>query len=168
MEVALVVNNLGGTSNLELSIMANGAIRYLGEPLHFHDVIVLDGLSALCSHLIVVDKMQVKVTRVYMGSLMTSLEMAGISLTLLKLKQKWDEYLGKQCWMYMDWPCRRFSMALRLEREKNIASPCFVFYSGSGNETRRPCAYHKDSCNSKYFILAIKRNLGYKIIYQIA
>ena len=30
MEVALVVNNLGGTSNLELSIMTNAAIRYLG------------------------------------------------------------------------------------------------------------------------------------------
>ena len=34
MEVALVVNNLGGTSNLELSIMANGAIRYLGRWLY--------------------------------------------------------------------------------------------------------------------------------------
>ena len=30
MEVVLVVNNLGGTSNLELSIMTNAAIRYLG------------------------------------------------------------------------------------------------------------------------------------------
>ena len=30
MQVALVVNNLGGTSNLELSIVTNGAIRYLG------------------------------------------------------------------------------------------------------------------------------------------
>ena len=28
-EVALVVNNLGGTSNLELSIMAGSAINYL-------------------------------------------------------------------------------------------------------------------------------------------
>ncbi len=31
MKVALVVNNLGGTSNLELSIVANSAIRYLGK-----------------------------------------------------------------------------------------------------------------------------------------
>lgn len=30
MEVVLVVNNLGGTSNLELSIVTNSAIRYLG------------------------------------------------------------------------------------------------------------------------------------------
>lgn len=29
----LVVNNLGGTSNLELCIMTNAAIRYLGEQL---------------------------------------------------------------------------------------------------------------------------------------
>ncbi len=46
MRVALVVNNLGGTSNLELYIMANSAIRYLGEipstatlipaPIHYH------------------------------------------------------------------------------------------------------------------------------------
>ena len=132
-----MVNNLGGTSNLELSIMANGAIRYLGEPLHFHDVIVLDGLSALCSHLIVVDKMQVKVTRVYMGSLMTSLEMAGISLTLLKLKQKWDEYLGKQCWMCstvctsmygvicIDWHCRLFSMTITASMEEKGRFPLF-------------------------------------------
>lgn len=31
MRVALLVNNLGGTSNLELLIMANAAIRYLGK-----------------------------------------------------------------------------------------------------------------------------------------
>ena len=30
MKVALVVNNLGGTSNLELSIVAKAAIRHLG------------------------------------------------------------------------------------------------------------------------------------------
>ena len=35
MEVALVVNNLGGTSIQELNIMANGAIMYLGRWLHF-------------------------------------------------------------------------------------------------------------------------------------
>ena len=31
MSVALLVNNLGGTSNLELLVMANAAIRYLGR-----------------------------------------------------------------------------------------------------------------------------------------
>ena len=32
-EIVLVVNNLGGTSNLELCIMTNAAIRYLGKPI---------------------------------------------------------------------------------------------------------------------------------------
>jgi len=31
MKVALVVNNLGGTSNLELAVVANSAIKYLGK-----------------------------------------------------------------------------------------------------------------------------------------
>lgn len=61
MEVVLVVNNLGGTSNLELLIVTNAAIRYL------------------------VDTMNLKVVRVYMGSFMTSLEMAGVSFTLLNV-----------------------------------------------------------------------------------
>eukprot|EP00731_Ephydatia_muelleri_P027864 Em0019g737a len=61
MEVALVVNNLGGTSNLELLIVTNAAIRYL------------------------VDAMKLKVVRVYVGSFMTSLEMAGVSFTLLNV-----------------------------------------------------------------------------------
>ncbi|XP_019854543.1 PREDICTED: triokinase/FMN cyclase-like [Amphimedon queenslandica] len=67
--VGLVVNNLGGTSNLELSLIAGSAIDYL--------------TSKLCYN----------VTRAYMGSLMTSLEMAGVSLTLLRIKDHWTEYL---------------------------------------------------------------------------
>lgn len=30
-EVGVVINNLGGTSNLELAVMANDTIRYLGK-----------------------------------------------------------------------------------------------------------------------------------------
>ncbi|ESO95911.1 hypothetical protein LOTGIDRAFT_175047 [Lottia gigantea] len=60
--IALVVNNLGGTSVLEINIVANEAIQYLEEKsLH--------------------------VERVYCGSLMTSLEMAGVSLTVLKINE---------------------------------------------------------------------------------
>lgn len=59
--MALVVNNLGGTSVLELNIVARAAITYLTQGK------------------------EVKVDRVYVGSLMTSLEMAGISITLLHL-----------------------------------------------------------------------------------
>ncbi|XP_027050132.1 triokinase/FMN cyclase-like isoform X3 [Pocillopora damicornis] len=59
--VALVVNNLGGTSVLELNIVARAAITYLTQGK------------------------EVKVDRVYVGSFMTSLEMAGVSITLLHL-----------------------------------------------------------------------------------
>ena len=39
-------------------------------------------------------KLEYNVTRAYMGSFMTSLEMAGVSLTLLKLTDRWAECLG--------------------------------------------------------------------------
>ncbi len=42
----------------------------------------------------IVDKVGVVVIRVYMGALMTSLEMAGVSLTLLKMKPEWRQCLG--------------------------------------------------------------------------
>ncbi|EDO48638.1 predicted protein, partial [Nematostella vectensis] len=61
--IALVINNLGGTSNLELNIVARAAIKYL------------------------VQSKGVSVDRVLMGSLMTSLEMAGVTLTLLQLNK---------------------------------------------------------------------------------
>ena len=40
------------------------------------------------------DKLQLSVDRVVYGSLMTSLEMAGVSLTLLKMEEGWDQYIG--------------------------------------------------------------------------
>ncbi|KAK7103123.1 triokinase/FMN cyclase-like [Littorina saxatilis] len=58
--VALMVNNLGGTSVLELNIVAHEAVTYL-------------------------ESMGVSVDRMYCGIFMTSLEMAGISLTVLRL-----------------------------------------------------------------------------------
>ena len=42
----------------------------------------------------IVDEVGVVVTRVYVGALMTSLEMAGVSLTLLKMKPEWIHCLG--------------------------------------------------------------------------
>ena len=44
--------------------------------------------------LIVVDRLKVNVVRVYVGTLMTSLEMAGVLLTLLKTPSQWVELLG--------------------------------------------------------------------------
>lgn len=61
--VALVVNNLGGTSVLELNIVTRAAINYLTK------------------------EKGVKVDRVYVGSFMSSLEMAGVSITLLQLDE---------------------------------------------------------------------------------
>ncbi len=42
-----------------------------------------------------VDSMEMSVTRVFVGSLMTSLEMAGVSLTLLKVLPGWEQLLGE-------------------------------------------------------------------------
>ena len=38
--------------------------------------------------------MALRVERVVCGSLMTSLEMAGVSLSLLKMESGWEQYIG--------------------------------------------------------------------------
>ena len=48
-----------------------------------------------CAHCCAVDKLCLCVERVVCGSLMTSLEMAGVSLTLLKMETGWDKYIGR-------------------------------------------------------------------------
>jgi dihydroxyacetone kinase len=57
-KVAIIVNNLGGTSNFELFLLARSIIVYLEE------------------------KVQCKVTRAYVGAFMTSFNMHGVSLTI--------------------------------------------------------------------------------------
>ncbi|XP_065846348.1 triokinase/FMN cyclase-like isoform X2 [Oscarella lobularis] len=57
--IALIVNNLGGTSVLEMSIVARAAVLYLTK------------------------NKDVKVERCYVGTFTTSLEMAGVSLSIL-------------------------------------------------------------------------------------
>ena len=64
--VALLVNNLGGTPPSELSIVAGSALRYLAGR-------------------------GIKVERAWAGTFLSALEMAGISLTLLRVD---DERLG--------------------------------------------------------------------------
>ena len=84
-----MVNNLGGTSNLELGIVANAAIKYLSE---------WEGQCSVSTFTHpVADRLKLKVVRVYMGALMTSLEMAGVSLTLLRVQADWKECLGMHC-----------------------------------------------------------------------
>jgi dihydroxyacetone kinase len=58
--VALLVNNLGGTPQSELNIVAASALRYLGER-------------------------RIDVERAWAGTFLSALEMAGVSLTLLRL-----------------------------------------------------------------------------------
>ncbi|KAK0040544.1 bifunctional ATP-dependent dihydroxyacetone kinase/FAD-AMP lyase (cyclizing) [Biomphalaria pfeifferi] len=70
--VALMVNNLGGTSVLEMNIVAKEAISYLED-------------------------IEVSVDRAYCGTFMTSLEMAGISITLLHIDDLLLEYLDFPC-----------------------------------------------------------------------
>ena len=49
---------------------------------------------------ILAGKLEYNVTRAYMGSFMTSLEMAGVSLTLLKMTDRWAECLGNLILFY--------------------------------------------------------------------
>ena len=58
--VALLVNNLGATTALEIGVIVNDAVTALG-------------------------KRDILVTRVYQGHFMTSLDMTGFSITILKI-----------------------------------------------------------------------------------
>jgi dihydroxyacetone kinase len=64
-EVVALVNNLGGASNFELSILANACVR------------VLEG-----------EDYRARVTRVLVGSYMTSFDMRGASLTILNVQDE--------------------------------------------------------------------------------
>jgi dihydroxyacetone kinase len=66
-ELCVLVNNLGGTSNFEMSILANDAVKILENDYG-------------C-----------KVTRLFVGSYMTSFDMHGASLTILNLAGAPDE-----------------------------------------------------------------------------
>ena len=69
-ELAILVNNLGGTSNFEMSILANSCVQILEKDYG-------------C-----------KVTRVLVGSFMTSFNMHGASLTILNLSQVSPEIIS--------------------------------------------------------------------------
>eukprot|EP00978_Attheya_sp_CCMP212_P012442 scaffold31070_cov46-Attheya_sp.AAC.5 len=77
-DVALLVNNLGGTSNFELSILARDVVTQLEDAS---------------------SKYGVKVSRLYVGSYMTSFNMHGASLSILPLPKD-DEVTS-----YLDAPC---------------------------------------------------------------
>ena len=66
-EVAVLVNNLGGTSNFEMSILARSCIKLLES-----------------------SEFGVQAKRVYVGSFMTSFDMHGASLTILNVTDQAD------------------------------------------------------------------------------
>jgi len=75
--LCVLVNNLGGTSNFEMSILANACVKYLEA----------DGVGC-------------KVTRLLVGSFMTSFDMHGASVTILNLSCSSDELIS-----LLDAPC---------------------------------------------------------------
>lgn len=66
-DIVVMINNLGATPPIEMSIVSRRVIQ------------VLEG------------QMKVKVHRLFVGPFMTSLEMAGVSLTIMKVR-----------WWYLD------------------------------------------------------------------
>eukprot|EP00531_Pseudo-nitzschia_arenysensis_P018541 CAMPEP_0116145120 /NCGR_PEP_ID=MMETSP0329-20121206/16403_1 /TAXON_ID=697910 /ORGANISM="Pseudo-nitzschia arenysensis, Strain B593" /LENGTH=596 /DNA_ID=CAMNT_0003640663 /DNA_START=137 /DNA_END=1927 /DNA_ORIENTATION=- len=75
--LCVLVNNLGGTSNFEMSILANACVKYLEA----------GGVGC-------------KVTRLLVGSFMTSFDMHGASVTILNLSCSSDELIS-----LLDAPC---------------------------------------------------------------
>jgi dihydroxyacetone kinase len=75
-EVVILVNNLGGTSNFEMSVLARSCVK------------LLEGSDY-----------QVKASRVLVGSYMTSFDMHGVSLTIMNVSGQ-DDLL-----QYLDTPC---------------------------------------------------------------
>ncbi len=67
-EYALLVNNLGTSSALEMGVLLNSAVQFL-------------------------EAKQIKLARVYCGTYMTSTDMSGFSISLLQLKEDWKQYL---------------------------------------------------------------------------
>lgn len=93
-KIGLMVNNLGGSSYLELYIVAREAVHYLR--------------SVKC----------VDVERIYVGTFMTSLEMAGVSLTLLHLDNERKKYLDSET-TAPGWPS--------VYGDENVKDPLNVF-----------------------------------------
>ncbi|XP_054131096.1 triokinase/FMN cyclase [Melozone crissalis] len=76
--VVLIVNNLGGLSCLELGIVAGAAVRYL-------------------------ENQGIRIVRAMVGSFMTAMEMAGVSLTLMLVDEELLRLIDAKT-MAMAWP----------------------------------------------------------------
>lgn len=106
--MVLVVNNLGGLSCLELGIVAGAAVRRLGECGgtlgHYSlDFLLLGTLPAnppttIHGHplpAMPAESRGVRIARALVGSFMTALEMAGVSLTLMLVDEELVGLIGE-------------------------------------------------------------------------
>ncbi|GJN93409.1 hypothetical protein Rhopal_006464-T1 [Rhodotorula paludigena] len=80
-EVILLVNNLGGMSELELSSIANDTVKALEE-----------------------QQSKIAVKRIMVGTVMTSLNLPGFSITTLLLPRDGDKYSSSQILQFFDAP----------------------------------------------------------------
>ncbi len=79
--VVLLINNLGGTTSMEVSIAAKRAVIFLGKFFLYYTFFVLNEHFHM-----VLEQKKLTVERVYTGPFMTALDMAGLSFTLLPVK----------------------------------------------------------------------------------
>ncbi len=71
-DLAVMINNLGGTSNFEMSILANSVVNFL-------------------------ERKNCTISRLYVGSFMTSFDMQGASVSILSLDDKLSDLLDAAC-----------------------------------------------------------------------
>uniref|UniRef100_A0A8D0EI75 Triokinase/FMN cyclase n=1 Tax=Strix occidentalis caurina TaxID=311401 RepID=A0A8D0EI75_STROC len=104
--VVLVVNNLGGLSCLELGIVAGAAVRSL-------------------------ERRGIRIARALVGSFMTALEMAGVSLTLLLVDEELVGLIDAET-TAMAWP--NLTMAPATSQRQEVLAP----KEGPGTTQREP------------------------------
>ncbi|XP_074698234.1 triokinase/FMN cyclase isoform X2 [Strix aluco] len=104
--VVLVVNNLGGLSCLELGIVAGAAVRSL-------------------------ERRGIRIARALVGSFMTALEMAGVSLTLLLVDEELVGLIDAET-TAMAWP--NLTMAPATSQRQEVPAP----KEGPGTTQREP------------------------------
>lgn len=109
--MVVCVNNLGALSVLEMAVITRAAIICLGNDALSHfikvdltQISILHKCSILlciCAHM-ATESRGIEVSGVMCGSFMTSLEMAGVSLSLMRAEQNtlrlFGEYLHTQNW----------------------------------------------------------------------
>jgi triose/dihydroxyacetone kinase / FAD-AMP lyase (cyclizing) len=109
-QVALLVNNLGGTPTSELGIVASSALHYLAER-------------------------GIEVERAWAGTFLSALEMAGVSLTLLRLDAQRLAWLDAAA-QTSAWP----GLSGRVAREVSAAVPDTPKETAKGASTPRLAA----------------------------